>query len=818
MRQFLDINDSNTTITEGRLYELTWWGLGWWDNALKAELYYPEDANYPDANLVEVTSLVQDLGQPGATPWDFFPGELKWVAAPGHAGLGKKLGIRFTGVTGNSGNYIFFDDIHLTWDYATNAFSPNPDGGAVRVSTDANLIWSPGLWAKDVNGHDVYFGSTWAEVNSATTASNEFQITQSPNEWDPTPGSNVLTLGETYYWRIDEVNENYTPGPVPVPPNGKWKGEVWSFTVQGKARNPDPADDDEDVAKNVILHWTRGTQSLYHDIYLGSTSAEVTTATTDSNEYRDRTNLGTELYDAGANHSLLVGEDYFWRIDEVNYMTVKGDVWKFTIADYLIVDDFDTYINHTEIRAVWKDSLVGLAGDGETWLNLDPNYVVDGNSMLFKYWNTKSPYYSETTRTYATAQDWSYATNKVTELEIDFFGDVNNAPDPPMYVKLSDGSTTVQVNPGPNSVTNESVQTWHIPLSDFSGVTLSSITKITLGVGDLKGEGGPPAENGTLYFDDIRLYPPRCNAAYNSAVDFTGDCVVDNNDLNVMATDWLLTDANVPTAPQDADLINFTDPNWITGHIGSGALEFDGNDDYVYVNSPTLTGLTHMTISAWIKLDGTQPGYVGVVSSRTAETPTPSGGAGSELSLGKNSDSVGYCWNEISATWQFTSGLSVPDANWTFVAMVVDPTGCSLYAKVDGEAMQTPARHTIDLPPLEQFDNWCTIGWSAMQERYIKGAMDDVRIYDTNLSYADINDLAFQTAEPCDAPVYWYKLDETSGLVADDSGTPVLVYVPVQSKANLTDPEQKLQRYVNLRDYAILARNWLGEFMWPPSP
>jgi hypothetical protein len=687
------------------------------------------------------------------------------------------------------------------------------------VARDANLVWSPGLWAKDVNGHDVYLGSTWAEVNSATTDSNEFKGVQSPNEFEP----GALTLGETYYWRIDEINEAYTPGPVPVPPGGKWKGDIWSFTIEGLARNPNPGDGSSDVARNVVLRWTAGAHSKWHDVYFGTDVNAVTTATTASSEYDGRLNLGTEEYDAGGTYTLEVAEDYFWRIDEVNYMTVKGNIWDFTIANYILVDDFDTYINHATLRNIWKDSLVGLNGAGESFLNLDPNYVAGGNSLMFKYWNTAKPYYSETTRTYATAQDWSYAGNKVTELEIDWFGDVNNAPDPPMYVKLSDGSTTVQVNPGPNDVTQQfNMQTWHIPLSDFSPVTLSSITKITLGIGNNVGEGKPPAENGTLYFDDIRLYPPRCYTQYSTVRDLTGDCIVDYDDVNLMATDWLLTDSNMPTSASPGDLNGFlNDPcQWVTGLIG-GALKFDGCDtqQYIYVNEPTLDGINHMTISSWVKLNGEQPGdYVGLVTSRVAEVPNPAGGDGSELGLGAKSETVGYCWNEIQATWMFTSGLVVPDANWTFVAMVVDPTGCSLYARVLGQAMQTPARHTIDLPPLEQFKDWMTIGWSAMQTRYIKGLMDDVRIYDSNLSYADINDLAFQTGEPCDAPVYWYKLDETSGLVAADSGTPMNKYLPVLSTANLTDPEAKMLRSVNLRDLALLAQDWLGESYWPPAP
>ncbi|MHC4157646.1 MAG: LamG-like jellyroll fold domain-containing protein [Planctomycetota bacterium] len=107
------------------------------------------------------------------------------------------------------------------------AFEPNPKDGETDVLLDAVLSWSVGAWIGDVNGHDVYLGTNYNDVNDATTASSEYQGRQDANVWDPC-GLNQAT---TYYWRIDELNENYSspPGPVPEPPNGVWKGDVWTF-------------------------------------------------------------------------------------------------------------------------------------------------------------------------------------------------------------------------------------------------------------------------------------------------------------------------------------------------------------------------------------------------------------------------------------------------------------------------------------------------------------------------------------------------------------------------------------------------------------
>ncbi|UCE99861.1 MAG: hypothetical protein JSV82_02010, partial [Planctomycetota bacterium] len=390
--QVLDHN-----ITAGMRYDLIFDGLIWEGadhDIIRAHFYYLEEPCEPDVNQIDIAVKDQQIicfeRPSGRTDW-VYDNKLTFVAQPDEDYINEGLGIKFTSPM--DGSYVWVENIRVWNQWASQAYSPNPEDGATDVPKDANLTWSPGLWAKDTNGHDVYFGSTWAEVNSATTASAEFIGNQDANEYDP----GTMVLGTTYYWRVDEVNESYEPGPVPAPPNGRWKGEIWSFTVEGLAKNPYPSNGANDVPKNVILRWTAGAESKWHDVYFGTSEAAVTAATTASSEYKTRTNLGTEQYDAGTNENPQVGEQYFWRIDEVNTLTVKGYIWAFTVANYILIDDFDFYANPTELRVVWKDYYSGVGGgDGVVWVNKDPNYAVDGNSMLFEYWNDKSPAYSET--------------------------------------------------------------------------------------------------------------------------------------------------------------------------------------------------------------------------------------------------------------------------------------------------------------------------------------------------------------------------------------------------------------------------------------
>ncbi len=97
----------------------------------------------------------------------------------------------------------------------------SPKDGTTDVPRDALLSWKA---AESAGTHDVYLGTTFADVNTAsrTDAKGVLASTgQADTTFDP-PG--LLAYGQTYYWRIDEVNK--------TPDNTIFKGDVWSFTVE----------------------------------------------------------------------------------------------------------------------------------------------------------------------------------------------------------------------------------------------------------------------------------------------------------------------------------------------------------------------------------------------------------------------------------------------------------------------------------------------------------------------------------------------------------------------------------------------------------
>ncbi|HUV65081.1 MAG TPA: LamG domain-containing protein, partial [Sedimentisphaerales bacterium] len=97
---------------------------------------------------------------------------------------------------------------------------PNPADGATDVPRNVVLGWGPG---ESAIAHDVYMGTVFDDVNSASRT-NPRTVLASQQQSAPiyNPPSR-LDFGQTYYWRIDEVN---APTAKPV------KGLVWSFTTE----------------------------------------------------------------------------------------------------------------------------------------------------------------------------------------------------------------------------------------------------------------------------------------------------------------------------------------------------------------------------------------------------------------------------------------------------------------------------------------------------------------------------------------------------------------------------------------------------------
>ncbi len=280
------------------------------------------------------------------------------------------------------------------------------------------------------------------------------------------------------------------------------------------AWSPNPADRSTmDIDKILPLSWSPGDNASQHDVYFGTDENAVDNAdaTDATGIYRGRQSstsyTPTEVEWGGG--------PYYWRIDEINAdgNVSKGRIWRFTIADYLTVDDFESYNDldtdepdSNRIFNAWLDgyddptngSLVGYANPPFA----EQTIVHGGNqSMPFEYDNAAGK--SEAVKTLTSRRDWTREDVEI--LTIWFVGNVANAPEP-MYVVLN-GSAALTHEDSNVAKINQWTP-WNIDLQTFAdqGINLTNVDTITIGFGD---RNNPVAGgSGMMFFDDIRLRRP----------------------------------------------------------------------------------------------------------------------------------------------------------------------------------------------------------------------------------------------------------------------------------------------------------------------
>jgi len=174
-------------------------------------------------------------------------------------------------------NIYSIDDLMAVAKYGLsgNPFArvPSPADGAMRTETWASMSWIAGDFAVS---HNLYFGDNFDDVNDGTgdTYQGNQELTYFAVGFTGYPYPEGLVNGQTYYWRIDEVNDANASSP--------WKGKVWSFWIPSlKANEPVPGDGSKFInTENLTLNWTAGSGAVLHTVYFSENFDDVNDGTT----------------------------------------------------------------------------------------------------------------------------------------------------------------------------------------------------------------------------------------------------------------------------------------------------------------------------------------------------------------------------------------------------------------------------------------------------------------------------------------------------------------------------------------------------------
>jgi len=246
---------------------------------------------------------------------------------------------------------------------------------------------------------------------------------------------------------------------------------------QTQARLPSPHDNAIDVPQEAILSWKAGSYAVTHNVYFGKVAEDVNTADpANPLDVMVGENQTINAYDPPG--LLDFGETYYWRVDEINDLEPNspwiGNLWSFTVINYFIVDDFESYTDYApnDIFSSWVDGWGvdengALVGHDNPDIDAGEHFLetveVNGGeqSLPYFYNNTGTAIYSEATRAFSEPQDWTR--ESVTELSLWFKG---NPPYTGSFVENPVGTYTMT---GAGADIWNTSDEFHFAFKEFTG-------------------------------------------------------------------------------------------------------------------------------------------------------------------------------------------------------------------------------------------------------------------------------------------------------------------------------------------------------------
>lgn len=411
-----------------------------------------------------------------------------------------------------------------------------PDGNNVTIS----VLFGDGLKSSDGNN----LPAAW-DTNSATKGNLQAALDAIAEKLDP--NEQFFFYASDHGGLLTEIVPPFPSfDPVPLPAGGEisfpfWldRGELLGMALQFDnvpvltVEYAVPAENTEVIVK-------------INDDYLGNLDPTVSSIEFDVDEYNLWCSNELVFHNSGSTDITIISATFSIGSIDTNPLREGIEI----SCEYKVVDNFESYCCgemepgcYNYIWDTWIDGYVNNTGS-VVFLGKEPNgRVRDGEqSMVFAYqndWNFGAGYYSEAKADIADLAiggDWTKG--GVTELSLWFYGDPNNDAEP-MYVALEhvDGTTAVVYHDDPSATLVDTWTEWNIDLDDFTGVNLTDVDKVAIGIGQM-GNTTSPGGNGTVFFDDVRLYRPHLIPECEPG-DINCDCMVDFKDLAILADSWL---------------------------------------------------------------------------------------------------------------------------------------------------------------------------------------------------------------------------------------------------------------------------------------
>jgi hypothetical protein len=471
-------------------------------------------------------------------------------------------------IFGKSGDWVgqlVVRDANGDW-YLSSSFD------AVGGMTENTLAISALTWqeivgepAKDMNELDA--GGPFAELTTKSNSddgSGPGPLTTDVTDENSTSPDLSKVTGGGFVWVGGDAKFEF--GPI------TWQG----LEIPSTAYQAFPVDVVLHDPWNVALRWETGDGVVKETVYWGE----------------DPNNL-TDVTDQVVDNTVTLGQlelnkTHYWRVDseqaDGTVLPPTEGTWSFSVGEYAVIEDFEGFSDKDDNRIfqTWLDGW-GYSmpepgdpgnGTGSTVGYLDSPYAeqtivhAGGVSMPFEYNNAgqdNKRLYAETELAFDAPQDWVSIGCKALTFYV--YGDALSYPEATdkIYAGLEDSDGNFGDVHADAELKLEEWQEVNIDLKDFTDVDLAAVKKFYLGVGD---SFNPQSGGfGSLFFDDIRAYVPRCMPDMSGLKgDLNNDCIVDQNDMDMLMAEYGLSEGDQTSLA--------------SGTLVTGALDDQGRTEF----------------------------------------------------------------------------------------------------------------------------------------------------------------------------------------------------------------------------------------------
>jgi hypothetical protein len=657
-------------------------------------------------------------------------------------------------------------EAELTAWVGTKALNPSPADGATEVLMGL-LQWTGTPTAK---AYDVYVGT-----NPTPGAAESLGRVGLGMTFYPMP----LQPGATYYWRVDAVDD---AGNVN-------QGSIWRFTVMPMtAHVPSPIDGARWVGTNIKASWTKGQTAASHTLYGGTDRAAVAAG--------DASALLGVLTETSFDASALLqpGTTYYWRIDEVDGAgtVYPGDVWTFSTFDPAggaVAEYWDNMTLTGEPKVVKTVPEINFDwGDGPDQGVNSPDPCIPTNQFSCRWTAELNVPVTGKYVLYEASDDgarmwlnneqvangwWDRGTTEDRTFPLDLVAgqryllvmeQYENGGGATAFLRWSGPGIPKQIIPqgalqipqiafgfspaqGATNVADTPVLSWRAGKTAAQHDVYFGTDEALVAAGDRSVFQSRIAETSftpagvltwaTTYYWKVDEVAADGTIVPGMVLSFT---VIDRTAID----DFESYDV-VPVAPTAAPIgwwkfdgdandssgnghngVLNSDPTFVAGVDGQ-AIHMDGVDDYVVVGSVGISGTMPRTIAGWAKADTTS---IVDWTNVFGFTSTPDGVSGLSFDIDKIGGANQYCIHVYG--WE--RGYLEIDLEWHHLAASYDGTTVKWYGDGKLAGSEAWAINTQDNVQMGKRGHAAGGNWP--------GCVDDVRIYDTVLSLAEIKSLA----------------------------------------------------------------------------